>query len=142
MTGDSAATVHGTCVAVGGRAVLITGPSGAGKSALALQMMGLGAELVADDRVALSRRGAVLVARAPAALAGLIEARGVGLLHAAARDEADIVLVADLGAAASPRLPERHGIVLLGCHVDLVAGPMQAHLPAALVLYLRGGRAA
>ena len=42
-------TVHGTTVARAGRAVLILGASGTGKSALALQMIALGARLVADD---------------------------------------------------------------------------------------------
>ena len=42
--------LHGSCVAVEGRGVLIVGPSGAGKSSLALALMALGAELVADDR--------------------------------------------------------------------------------------------
>lgn len=46
--------VHGSCVAFGGAGVLILGPSGSGKSALALALIGLGAALVADDRVSLS----------------------------------------------------------------------------------------
>ena len=36
---------------------MITGASGAGKSALALQLIALGAELVADDRTELWREG-------------------------------------------------------------------------------------
>ena len=46
-------TIHAGAVGIGGRGLLILGPSGAGKSALALALMGLGARLVADDRVIL-----------------------------------------------------------------------------------------
>jgi HPr kinase/phosphorylase len=37
--------LHASCVALNGRAVLITGKSGSGKSALALQLMAYGAML-------------------------------------------------------------------------------------------------
>ena len=43
--------LHASCIAVHGRGVLILGPSGAGKSSLALQLMALGADLVADDMI-------------------------------------------------------------------------------------------
>ena len=66
-------------LAVAGRGLLILGPSGAGKSALALQIMALGGQLVADDRVELTRQGDEVIARCPAPLRGLIEARGLGL---------------------------------------------------------------
>src|SRR5262245_61986603 len=72
--------VHGSAVAWGGRGLLILGASGRGKSALALALTATGAALVADDRVEIVRRGRALVARAPAALAGLVEARGIGIL--------------------------------------------------------------
>ena len=49
--------VHASCVARDGRAVLIRGASGSGKSGLALQLMALGAGLVADDRTRLWREG-------------------------------------------------------------------------------------
>jgi HPr kinase/phosphorylase len=83
-----------------------------------------------------------LVARCPAALRGIIEARGVGLLHCAAADEARIGLVVDLGATEQARLPERRVIVLLDRQVDLVHPPPNTHFPAALLAYLRGGRVA
>ena len=58
-------TIHATCIAVGGRAVLLRGPSGSGKSDLALRCLTLAptpltplaAQLVADDRVVLRREG-------------------------------------------------------------------------------------
>ncbi|MDA3887407.1 MAG: serine kinase, partial [Allgaiera sp.] len=59
--------LHASCVALDGRGVLILGPSGAGKSGLALQLMALGARLVADDRTRLNPRAGRLIARAPSA---------------------------------------------------------------------------
>jgi HPr kinase/phosphorylase len=88
--------LHATCVAVDGRGVLILGPSGSGKSALALRLLSLGARLVADDRTEVTVTGGRLVARCPVQIAGLIEARGVGLLRAPAVDQAEVALVATL----------------------------------------------
>ena len=119
---------------------MILGPSGSGKSSLALQMIGLGAALVADDQVDVTCAGDALVAAAPPALAGLIEARGVGLLRARPVAFVPLHLAVDLGQPASPRLPDQDAIVLLERRIALVKGPLSAHLPVALLLYLRGGR--
>lgn len=77
--------VHATCVALRPRgrpwrAVLLRGPSGAGKSDLALRAIDVGGRLVADDQTRIERRGRTLQASAPAALAGLLEVRGIGIL--------------------------------------------------------------
>ncbi|HGG65172.1 MAG TPA: serine kinase, partial [Rhodobacteraceae bacterium] len=69
--------VHASSVAVDGKAVLVVGPSGSGKSALCLQLMALGATLVADDRTELISSESGLIARAPETIDGMIEARGV-----------------------------------------------------------------
>lgn len=140
MKGARSVRLHASCVALEGRGLLILGPSGSGKSSLALQMIGLGAALVADDQVDVTCAGDALVAAAPPALAGLIEARGVGLLRAGPVACVPLHLAVDLGQPASPRLPDRHGIVLLEKRIALVKGPLSAHLPVALLLYLRGGR--
>lgn len=132
--------LHATCVAVEGRGLLITGPSGAGKSALALQMMAFGARLVADDRVALSRRDGALWADCPPAIRGMIEARGVGLLNADPLPGAEVVLAVDLGQVEEMRLPPRREVIYLGQRVDLVLGQQTPHFPASLLLYLRAGR--
>ena len=57
--------MHASCVAVQGKGVLILGPSGAGKSSLALQLMALGADLVADDRTEISVQNGAAIARSP-----------------------------------------------------------------------------
>ena len=106
-------TIHASAVLVGARAVLIRGPSASGKSRLALELIEaaragalLFARLVADDRVHLETAGGRLLARPAAALAGLIEVRGVGLLRVAHEPSAVVGFVVDLAAADAARLPE------------------------------------
>ena len=106
-------TVHASAVLVGRRAVLCRGPSASGKSRLALELIEaervgavLFARLVADDRVYLEAAGGRLLARPAAALAGLIEVRGVGLLRMAHEPSAVVGFVVDLAAADAVRLPE------------------------------------
>ena len=45
----SSETIHASCVAIDGRALLIEGASGDGKSDLALRLIDRGATLVSDD---------------------------------------------------------------------------------------------
>lgn len=65
------------------RGALIEGPSGVGKSDLALRALDHGFRLVADDRVTAFAAGGRLYGKAPETLAGLIEVRGLGVVHAA-----------------------------------------------------------
>lgn len=133
-------TLHASCVAAGGRALLILGPSGAGKSALALRMLALGASLIADDRTEVTPGPAGLMARCPAPIRGLIEARGIGILRAPSIEQAPVVLAVDLGQVEDQRLPPRRHLTILGCQIDLVLHVRNDHFPAALMLYLREGR--
>ena len=120
--------------------MLIMGPSGAGKSGLALQLMVLGAALVADDRCLLVRRGNDLIASAGPNLSGLIEARGLGILQAPALPEAAVHLVVDLSQPEPERLPPRRSVTILEATRDLVFGSQAAHFPAGLLCYLKHGR--
>ncbi len=139
---DGPATIHATCVALNRQGVLILGPSGSGKSALALQLMALGCMLVSDDRTALTRQDGTLTARAPAALKGRIEARGIGILAADTIPVACIVLAVDLSQTETDRLPPERRMTIHGCSVALVHRVESAHFPAAILQYLRAGRIA
>ena len=88
--------------------VLLLGDSGAGKSDLALRLIDRGCLLVSDDRTELFVRVNKLFARAPEAIAGLLEVRGAGIVSLSYEKEAQIMLAIELVAPdAVPRLPER-----------------------------------
>jgi serine kinase of HPr protein (carbohydrate metabolism regulator) len=131
--------VHATAVAVDGGAILLRGPSGAGKSDLGLRLIEAGARLVADDQVELRRAGRQILARAPPALAGLVEIRGVGIVRVAAVDAAPLVLIADLIVAGEiERLPKPRVEKLLGIAVPLIAlAPFEASAAAKLAFARR-----
>lgn len=134
--------LHATAVALGRAAgVLILGPSGTGKSSLALRLMAFGADLVSDDGVLLTVEKGALIARAPAPIAGLIEARGAGILRAAALAQAQIVLAVDMGRDETERLPPSREIAVLGVTLPLVLRLQHGHLEAVILQWLKAGRA-
>jgi serine kinase of HPr protein (carbohydrate metabolism regulator) len=109
------AQLHASCVALGGLGVVLRGPPASGKSDLALRLIDAGGRLVADDRLLVERRGEQLIGRAPEALAGLIEVRGLGIMRVEHCAGAPLGLVVELdGAASWPRLPEPMTHELLG----------------------------
>ncbi len=142
MASTDTLVLHATAVAVGDRAVLITGASGSGKSSLALEMMARGATLVADDRVILSLSGADVMLTCPDPLCGMIEARGVGLLHARHRSPVALALVVDMDQTEIDRLPPHRTITYLSQTFPLLHNVDTRHFPAAVLQYLHGdGRA-
>ena len=133
-------TLHASAVALNGKGVLILGRSGAGKSSLALEMMAYGCQLIADDRVLVWRENGKIIADAPAALSGLIEARGVGLLNASPAGPTRITLICDLDQSNDARLPPAQVYDLMDIAISLVTGPLRPHLGMALRQYLLAGR--
>ncbi|CUI48507.1 HPr kinase/phosphorylase [Cognatishimia activa] len=132
--------MHGSCVAIEGKAVVIAGRSGSGKSALALELMSRGAELVADDQVILRDQDDQLFARAPEALRDKIEARFVGLLRAESVSDVVVQLWVDLDHAERDRLPQQHTIKCLGVKLPLLFAVSSPHFASAILQYLKHGR--
>ena len=133
---------------VGGlwRGVLIEGPSGAGKSDLALRVLDLGLRLVADDRTLVFVSQSRLFGRAPAALAGLMEVRGVGVLFAPALSFAEIVLAARCvsGPDSVERLADQAVEPILGIQIPVLdLWPLAPSAPTKLARALErlGARA-
>ena len=98
-------TVHASCVAIEGRAVLLCGVSGSGKSDLALRLLDRGAAPISDDYTELRRHEDRLIGSAPASINGKIEVRGVGIIEWTALSEAPIVLCVVLDEPIE-RIPE------------------------------------
>ncbi len=131
-------TIHASAVLIGAKAVLIRGPSGAGKSALAWELLEAGragmlpfARLVADDRALIEARHGGLLVRPAAALAGLIEIRGLGIRRLAHEPLAVVGLVIDLAASDADRLPARE---TLETTIEGVTLPRLAVAPGAPAL--------
>jgi HPr kinase/phosphorylase len=96
---------------------------------------------VADDQVVLSRDGDALVARAPAAIAGVIEVRGIGLLRVPAADAVPLVLAVDLNQTPEARMPQKRLITYLGVSIELIFGQGIPDLGVALSIFVQNGRA-
>ena len=146
--------VHGTCVALGRRGVLLRGGAGSGKSDLALRFMALPGEgalcpgLVADDQVYVSANpDGTLTASAPPTIAGKIEVRGLGIMPVPFLPEAELVLVCDLAGGndvprmppESPRMPPESAkaTVLAGVPLPtLRLAPFEASAPLKLKMAL------
>jgi serine kinase of HPr protein (carbohydrate metabolism regulator) len=99
-------TLHATAVAINGRAVLIMGPSGAGKSDLALRLIDRGAMLVSDDYIMVRQSAGLVLAEPPAAIAGLIEVRCLGIVSMPHVSQVPVALVVRLENAVD-RMPEQ-----------------------------------
>lgn len=136
---------HASCVAITREAgVLIVGASGSGKSALALSLMALGATLVSDDQVILTADEAcdTLHAKAPAPIRGLIEARGLGILHAQTFEECIVTAIVDLDRIEDERLPPLRKERLIGIEIPLYYRVETPQFAAGLLQVLKGGRSA
>lgn len=122
VTWPDSETVHASCVAIDGQAVLLAGASGCGKSDLALRLLDRGAQLVSDDYTIIRRDDGHLLASAPPTIAGRIEVRGIGVLEWPSIPEAAVALwlTLDGSAARMPAdpLPE---CTILGIGIPLLA---------------------
>lgn len=101
MSQEGQARVHATLISLargdGSRGgILLFGVPGAGKSDVALRLIDGGAMLVADDQVDLTFGDGGLWGSAPEATAGLIEARGIGLIRLPHEARSKIAMAVDL----------------------------------------------
>ena len=137
MTGHLLA--NASCVAIGGRGLLIEGPPGRGKSSLALALIDRGAALVGDDGMVLELREGRLWASPPPHIAGHLEIRGVGIVSLPALS-APLCLALILTEEA-PRLPDLGTRAIMGVtlpSLDFVAAGPDAALRAEWAMRLHG----
>lgn len=133
MNAGVAVVVQATCVAIGGRALMIEGPPGSGKSSLALALLDRGAGLIGDDAVSLVRQGNAIIAAPPPNIAGLLEIRGVGIVTVPPAQAATLALILSLGEPVGDRLPEH----LVKRVIAGLAIPVLPFVPGALAPAVR-----
>ena len=133
----SSENLHASCVAIGGRAILIAGPSGSGKSDLALRLLDRGYALVSDDRTIISKEDGRLVASAPEPIKGKLEIRGIGIVEMESISDMPVALVVEL-TSDMQRLPDdSRERVILGVGVPLVSvDAMTASAPSKVTVAL------
>jgi serine kinase of HPr protein (carbohydrate metabolism regulator) len=133
----SAETVHGSTVAIGGRAVLITGPSGSGKSDLTLRLVDRGFTLVSDDQTIVKKDGGRLVASAPPTIAGKLEIRGIGIIDVEQIDNVPVALIVELTGDIQRMPDDSRERPILGIKLPLITiDAMTASAPSKVVLAL------
>ena len=116
----SGALHQATCVAIGGRGVLIEGVPGSGKSSLALALIDRGAVLVGDDGVLLEASEGRLLAVPVPATAGKLEVRNLGLLDFPTVSGVPVALVAVLDAGAERWIEAADSCERSGVNLPLV----------------------
>jgi serine kinase of HPr protein (carbohydrate metabolism regulator) len=120
MPSLSSETLHVSCVAKDGRAILIAGRSGSGKSDLALRLVDRGATLVSDDYTIVKRVKGKLVAAPPHNIEGKMEVRGIGLVSFDSVRDVPVCLAVDLDRDVE-RLPELHDpLTIAGVKVPVI----------------------
>jgi len=134
--------IHATSVALNGDAVLLKGAPGSGKSDLALRLIDDGWDLVSDDYTELHLVDGALCARAPDNIQGLIEVRGIGIVHLGCVPRARVVAVIELAElSAIERLPEHATESLLGLDVPRYRlHGLDASAPAKVRMALKAQR--
>lgn len=149
MAAAAHSLVHGTAIALEGRAALIRGAPGSGKSDLALRCLAQPATdlivgpalLIADDQVVAEPRDGKLYLSCPSPIKGLLEVRGLGIVSVPAGESAALELLVDLVAHDEvERLPDPEvSSELLGVRVRRLAlFPFEASAPIKLLLALQG----
>ena len=114
-------TIHATCVALNGRAILVGGRSGSGKSDLALRLIDRGATLVSDDYTVVTPVDGRLLASAPTNIRGKMEVRGVGILDYETVSDIQVCLFVCLDSDVE-RLPAaQSSLTLAGITVPMVS---------------------
>jgi serine kinase of HPr protein (carbohydrate metabolism regulator) len=117
----SSETLHASCVALDGRAVLITGISGSGKSDLSLRLLDRGFTLVSDDQTIVRKQGGKLIAAAPSTITGKLEIRGVGIVTMDTVGDVPVALLVELTSDIQ-RLPDdSRERPILGVNLPLVS---------------------
>jgi len=115
---------------------MMIGKPGAGKSELGLELIAIGARLVADDQTCLTRKEDMIEASCPEPIRDMIELRGLGILRVPAIPAAQLAVIVDLDAVETARLPERRMIEVHGIDLRYLRNCASSAFAAGLKHYV------
>lgn len=134
MAGLSSEALPATCVALGGRAVLIEARDIDARTDLVLRLVDRGASLIASEHTICQRQDGQLIACAPVQANGRIEVAGLGILELPTVERAPVELLIVI-SDTPPRFSEEPPRRLAGVDVRVVtlaaldpAGPARVTL--------------
>lgn len=130
--------IYGTCVKLNSKGILILGDSGSGKSDLALRLITLfSAKLISDDRTDIFYDSGFIKAKAPSALRGLLEVRGLGLIKQEYLKETKIDLVIKLTTDKIERMPQSQSYKIENIDIPMYfLNPFEASAPSKVLAIL------
>ena len=129
--------MHATCVDINGSGVLIIGRSGSGKSSLAINLLALGAKLVADDQCEIVKNNNRFCVSKPASLPKSIEIRVIGLVSVPMVVETSLDWGVDIDEAETERMPDLRFTKIDGYRVPTVFGKNMDELASRIYVLVR-----
>ncbi len=132
--------LNASAIALKNKGVLIIGPSGSGKSTLAIEMLSLGATLIADDQTVLVEKPDGLYLNPLQNNAGLIEARFVGIMKITWQKCVKLSTVVDLSKEETKRLPPFRTYKLLNHKFPCIYAKGNKFIAKALYVLFAGER--
>ncbi len=131
--------IHASSIEINGRGAVILGKSGTGKSNLAIKLISMGANLISDDQTHLKLTEDKIIITKPISTPKLIEARGIGLLHAPYVLSSELFCFIKITDLELPRLPHSKIKNCLGKKIKMLEFNPIYNNESALFLGLRYG---
>ncbi len=133
-------SINASAITLEEKGVLIIGYSGSGKSTLAIEMISLGATLVADDQTKVIVGSDGLYMSPLKSNAGLIESRFLGILKLPWQGNVRLTTVIDLSNTEKKRLPPFRTHELLNYKIPCIYAKGNRKIAEALYVLLTGER--
>ncbi len=137
---DKELILNASAIALKDKGVLIVGPSGSGKSTLAMEMISLGATLIADDQTIVMNEPDGLYLGPLDSNAGLIEARNVGILKVPWQERVKLSTVVNLSEKETERLPPFRTFELLNNKLPCIYAKGNKFIAKTLYVLFAGKR--
>ena len=131
--------IHASSIEMSGKGVVIFGKSGVGKSNLAIKLISMGANLIADDQTQLDLKEDKILISKYSSTPNFIEARGIGFIKVPFKMNSELFCFIKITNLELPRLPNEKTICCFGKKIKVLEYNPYYSNECALFLGLRYG---